>query len=727
MTDSHQTGRNISFPLRVAAVALAGMFASSHALHAADDKQFDVVVYGGTSAGIAAAVQVKRMGGSVIVVEPGKRIGGLTTGGLGQTDIGNKSAIGGVSREFYQRVKKYYDEPTHWKWQKREEYRSGGQSRTGSNEDTLWTFEPSTALSIMQDLVREHEIPVVYQQRLDRGGEKKLATKQPREFRKRAAGVTMNGARIVAIKMESGESYRGRVFIDATYEGDLLAAAGVSYTVGRESNDTYDETLNGVQTRMSVHHQFVKGVDPYRKAGDPKSGLLPGIDPRGPGQEGAADHRVQAYCFRMCLTDHPDNRLPLSKPQNYDPLHYELLFRNFEAGATRIPWSHSNMPNRKTDINNNRGFSTDFIGQSYDYPEASHSEREKIIKRHRQYQQGLMWTLAHHPRVPEFVRREVSRWGPCRDEFEREDGWQQQLYIREARRMIGDVVMTQHHCQGRVEAERPIGMAAYTMDSHNVQRHVDADGHVKNEGDVQVGGFSPYPIDYGSIIPREDECDNLFVPVCLSASHMAFGSIRMEPVFMVLGQSAATAAMQALRSDVAIQRVDYSAIRERLEKDGQVLVWTGRKVTPAQAVAVDSLKGIAVDDMSADRTGFETVSRSVGPYVGVGYRHDQNTEKGSQRIRFRVKIPEGGMYDIRIAYTPHANRATNVPITILHGDEKVTARLNQRKKPTHGAFASVGRFSLRKGEAVVEIANTETDGYVIADAVQLLPVTGDAK
>ena len=538
--------------------AIFGVWTSTMPLTAAvETRRYDVVIYGGTSAGIAAAVQVRRMGGSIVVIEPSSRIGGLTTGGLGQTDIGNKAAIGGVAREFYQRVRTYYDDPKHWTWQTRDSYRSGGQSLTGNTEDTMWTFEPSAALSIMQDLVREHRIPVVYRQRLDRS---------PR-------GVKKEGPRIVAMTTESGQVFHGRVFIDATYEGDLLAAAGVSYTVGRESNATYNETLNGVQTGHAQYHQYLPGVDPYVTPGDPKSGLLPGIDPAGPGIEGQGDRRIQAFCFRMCLTDHPENRIPFARPAEYDPLQYELLLRNFEAGETGMPWINSGMPNRKTDTNNRTGVSTDFIGQNYDYPEASYAEREKIVKQHRSYQQGLMWTLANHPRVPDPIRREVARWGTCRDEFERQDGWPQQIYVREARRMIGAYVMTQHNCQGRVTAEQPIGMAAYTMDSHHVQRYVDDNGHLRNEGDVEIGGFPPYPIDYRSITPRKTECDNLLVPVCLSASHIAFGSIRMEPVFMVLGQSAATAAMQAIDADTAVQDLTFVDLKKRLRADGQVLVW----------------------------------------------------------------------------------------------------------------------------------------------------------
>ncbi len=527
---------------------------------------YDMVIYGGTSAGVAAAIQASRMGKSVILLEPGQRIGGLTTGGLGQTDIGNKQAIGGIAREFYEGIKEYYDDPAHWKFQSQQDYQDGGQTRTESGEAAMWTFEPSAALKVYQDFIAEHNIELIMGQQLDR-----------------SSGVSKEDTNISAITMLSGETYRGKVFIDATYEGDLMAAAGVSYTVGRESNETYRETLNGVHTRLTdttmtgypsrnqVNHNLVDGVDPYVIAGDPGSGLLPHIDPEGPGDFGAADKRVQAYCFRMCLTDHPDNRIPFEKPAGYNELNYELLLRNYEAGEDGFPWINSKMPNRKTDTNNRTGFSTDFIGQNYHYPEASYQERERIIEQHRQYQQGLMWTLANHPRIPDHIRNEVARWGTCKDEFDRADGWQQQLYIREARRMIGEYVMTQYHCEGLEVASDPIGMGAYGMDSHNTQRYVSEEGWAKNEGNVEAKVQAPYPVSYRSITPKRQECTNLLVPVCLSASHIAFGSIRMEPVFMVLGQSAATAASVAIDQKSSVQDVSYQQLEPLLLAGKQVL------------------------------------------------------------------------------------------------------------------------------------------------------------
>ncbi|TWT36880.1 putative FAD-binding dehydrogenase [Posidoniimonas corsicana] len=515
---------------------------------------FDIVVYGGTSGGIAAAVEATRHGRTVVVVSPDQRIGGLSTNGLGHTDIGNKHIVGGVSLEFYQAIRAYYESPDAWRQQRRSDYRYAGQGVAKADTQAMWTFEPSAALAVFEDWVQRDNIRVLRGERLVRPG-----------------GVTVEEGRIRSIELESGQRITGRAFIDATYEGDLLAAAGVSYTVGREANSQYGETLNGVQTAHAVNHQLLPGVDAYARPGDPSSGLLPGIDPTGPGAEGAADHRVQAYCFRMCLTDAPGNRVPFHRPSGFREEEYELLFRNFEAGLDFAPLTLHRMPNLKTDSNNNGGFSTDYIGQNYEYPEAGYQRRAEILRSHLTYQQGLMWVLANHPRVPQKIRDQMSEWGVCRDEFTETEGWPPCLYVREARRMVGPVVMTQHHCQGRELAEDSVGMAAYTMDSHNVQRYVDHDGHARNEGDVQVGGFPPFPISYRSIVPQAGECTNLWTPVCLSASHIAYGSIRMEPVFMILGQSSAAAASIAVQRDIDAQDVHYAELREVLLREQQVL------------------------------------------------------------------------------------------------------------------------------------------------------------
>ncbi len=670
----------------------------------AQEKVYDIVIYGGTSGGVAAAVQAKRMGKSVILIEPTKFLGGLTTGGLGATDIGNKGAIGGISREFYQRIRKHYDDESNWKHEKKSDFKGSGHA---PNDDAGWTFEPHVALAIMNAFIAENQIPVIYGQRLDLKN-----------------GVKKQGTRITAITMESGHTYAGRMFIDATYEGDLMAKAGVSYHVGREANKTYGETLNGIQVGNATKHQFARKVDPYVKPGDPTSGLVPRVTAEHPGVDGEGDHKVQAYNYRLCATDRPENRRPWPKPANYDEKQYELLLRNFEAGDLRRPWNPVLMPNRKTDSNNNFAFSTDNIGMNYDYPDGDYATREKIVQEHIDYQQGLMWTLANHPRVPREIRDHFTTWGLAKDEFLDSDNWPRQLYVREARRMIGQYVMTEANCRGSRIAQMSVGMAAYTMDSHNIQRYVTKDGHVLNEGDVQVGGFPPYPIDYGSIVPKAGQCANLFVPVCLSSSHIAFGSIRMEPVFMVMGQSAATAAAMAIDDNVDVQQVDYAKLRIRLLADKQVLEWTGPRAGSAQSIAVRDVKGIVVDDTQVEREGFDHTGHTVGPFIGVGYRHDGGENRGKQWIRFTPDLPAAGKYEVRLAYSTHANRATNVPVAITHAGGKTEVKVDQKKPPTvDKAFVSLGVFTFEKGKAgSVQIGNAEVNGFVIADAVVFVAV-----
>lgn len=523
-------------------------------LGAAEVETADIVVYGGNSAGIIAAIEAKADGKSVVLIEPSNHLGGLTTGGLGATDIGNKQAIGGMAREFYHRVWKYYQNDAVWIHDKRDAY-NAGNPRYNRADTTMWTFEPHVAMEIYKQMLAEAQVTPIMNERLER-----------------EHGVKKDGARIASITMESGRTYAGRMFIDATYEGDLMASAGVSYHVGRESNHVYGETLNGVEPEQNTKaHRFEKPVDPYRKPGDPKSGLVWGIQVTSLPPSGSGDRLVQAYCFRLCTTDAAANRRAWPKPADYDEARYELLLRNFEAGDHRVPWAPLFMPNRKTDTNNKCAFSTDYIGGNYAYPDGSYEEREKIIADHRSYQQGLMWTLANHPRVPEKVRAEFQRLGLAKDEFTENDNWPTQLYVREARRMLGAYVMTEHHCRGKEVAEDAVGMGAYGMDSHNIQRYVTADGQVQNEGDVEVGVESPYPISYRSIVPKAHECENLLVPVCLSSSHIAYGSIRMEPVFMILGQSAAAAAAMAIDEKVAVQAVPYEKLRGQLLEKKQVL------------------------------------------------------------------------------------------------------------------------------------------------------------
>lgn len=510
---------------------------------------YDLVIYGNNSAGVMAGIQARRDGLNVIVTGPDRHLGGLTAGGLGWTDSGDKAAIGGLSREFYQRVKAHYDQPGSWKYQRPEDY-----SRYDPKNDAMWVFEPHVAETVFEEMVTEAGLEIHREKRLDR-----------------ERGVTVKKNRITEIRMLDGTAYRSRVYIDATYEGDLMAAAGVSYAVGREPNSQYGETLNGVQARNAVSHQFDYDVSPFIDPDDPASGLLPRIHAGGPGEEGSGDKKVQAYNFRMCLTTEEENRVPFPRPEGYDPLQYELLGRYLDAGWRGIWVKFDPAPNHKTDTNNHGAFSTDNIGMNYDYPEASYERREEILREHEQYQKGLMWYLANDPRVPEDVRERMSPWGLARDEFRDNGHWPHQIYVREARRMVGDFVMTEWHLRGKKPTGKSIGMGSYNMDSHHVQRYVDARGTARNEGDVQVNPGQPYLISYDAIIPRREEAANLLVPVCLSSSHIAYGSIRMEPVFMILGQSAAAAAGIAVRRDIPVQDVGYDVLRPELLRLGQVL------------------------------------------------------------------------------------------------------------------------------------------------------------
>jgi hypothetical protein len=409
-------------------------------------------------------------------------------------------------------------------------------------------FEPHAAGDVCKDLIRETKVPVHH-----------------REF---LASVEKKGTRLVSLTTESGLTVRARMFIDATYEGDLMAKAKVSHAVGRESNGVYDETVNGAY--VSKGHQFLHPVDPYVVAGDPKSGLLPWIEDGPQPVPGEGDHRIQAYNFRMCMTTDAANRAPLPKPAGYNRANYELLARYFAAGWDDVFHKFDRIPGDKTDTNNHGPVSTDFIGGNYGWPEGDYQTRKKIFQAHVNWQQGIMWFIANDPAVPARIRAAMAPWGLARDEFADTENWPPQLYVREARRMVGDYVMTENNCRGRRVAGDSVGMASYDMDSHNTRRFV-RDGRVLNEGNVQVGGFPAYPVAYRSIIPKRAECENLLVPVCLSSSHIAYGSIRMEPVFMILGESSGIAASLAIRDDIALQYLPYEKLNDALLKAGQIL------------------------------------------------------------------------------------------------------------------------------------------------------------
>lgn len=640
--------------------------------------EYDICVYGGTSSGVIAAYSAAMQGKTVVVVEPGHRAGGLSSGGLGQTDIGNKQAVEGLSLDFYRRVGQHY------------------------GELEKWIFEPKVALGIFNDYIERGGVDMLYGHRILR------ADKQ--------------GTRIESVRLQNTGKLLGRTvvhakqYIDCSYEGDLMARAGVSYVVGREDNATYGETWNGVQMRHL--HQFPDGVDPYRIEGDSTSGLLWGISDGTLAAKGSGDDKVQAYNFRICLTDEPENSLPIERPADYDPTRYELLVRLIEASGNHNLYSYiimSHMPNRKTDINNNGGFSTDMIGMNHNYPEASYRQREKIFDEHLSYTLGLLYFLGHDERVPEKMRTEMLRWGLPKDEYTDNGHWTPQLYIRESRRMVGEYVATQADCENRTTVEDGVGMAAYTMDSHNCQRiviHKDGRAMVKNEGDVQIGIGSPYPVSYRSITPKREECTNLLVPVCLSASHIAYGSIRMEPVFMVLGQSAAKAACLAIDNNTDVQKIDVAQIQRMYDEDPLL-----------DGTAPD----ILVDDTAVEPAG-NSQWRRVNTYGGYGpslYMLEPTVRTEALRYPFSVK--RDGRYTIYTYYSKRGGMSKLSQLTVFDGAEHKRITIDYDAVTIHGQtsgeWVSLGEYDLRAGTSgYVEFDNGgEVTGTLYADAVLVVP------
>lgn len=650
-------------------LSLAWLLAYCSPPPAEESVEYDVLVYGATSAGVIAAYSAAQMGKSVIIVEPTGHLGGLTSGGLGKTDIGNKYAITGLSRNFYRRLGDHY----------------------GTLEQ--WLFEPKVAKATYQQYLEEANIEVLYNTRLTEVAKENT----------QILSATFQGAE----NPDATRTIPARMYIDATYEGDLLAEAGVSYTIGREPNSQYNETYNGVQ--LLEGHQFPDGVDPYRTPGDPQSGLLWGISPTGLAERGSGDTLVQAYNFRICLTDNPDNMIPISRPENYDSTKYELLARLFEAQPDRrglndyFIWSM--MPNRKTDINNRGGFSTDMINMNHAYPEADWEEREQIIKAHEDYTKGLLYFYVSDPRVPEVLQKEVSKWGYPKDEYTDNGNWSPQLYIREARRMIGEYVMTQANCVGEEVVSDPIGLAAYTMDSHNCQRIV-VDGMVKNEGNVEIGGFPPYPIAYRSITPKREEVTNLLVPVCLSASHIAFGSIRMEPVFMVLGQVAGVAASMAIEDGTSVQTIDVSTLQDKLEND---------------PLLDGSAPDVLVDDemlTDADKQGdWETEDRFGRSYKG--YHTYSTSLDDNTSARFRPEISREGEYAAYYFCTALGeNTPTTASVVVHHSGSSDTLTVDYQAHVDD--WAPLGNYQMAEGD-YIEVIGAGAERPLVADAVLLVP------
>lgn len=631
-----------------------------------------------------------------MVIEPTKWIGGMVTGGLASTDVGNEKVIGGIAREFFTRAAEI--EP----------------------ETRMWYAEPRANMAAFEAMVGEAKVRVVKERRL--------------------RAVSRDGTRIESLTTHDGTLYFGKVFIDATYEGDLMARAGVSYLVGREGSDAYDESLAGFYPALLRQRTVEQMAQDSPSIGGPKEAMnyvhgtptkIPVLDIAGlplPGvggewlEPGAADARTQAYNFRVIVTRTAANRLPFPKPARYDSERYELLGRLIDA-YPGIRFSKlvylGPIAGGKFDANAiGLVVGTDHVGANYAYPDGDEKTRARIWQDHIDYVQGFFWFLANDSRVPDELRAQANEWGLAKDEFTDNRNWPYALYVREARRMIGPYVMRQQDCTTDLKKPDTIGMGSFIMDSHAVQRLVDRDGTVIDEGNFDMP-VRPYQIPYRSLTPRREQCENLLVPVCMSATHVAYGSIRMEPQYMIMGHACGLAAVQTSRAGRAVQAIDVPALQAKLRMQSQVL----ELPLPAGSVAVADLAGIVVDDAQAQFTGEWTASSSSGGVDGF-YRHDGNEGKGTKSARFEAKVPVSGSYEVRFAYATAPNRATNVPVAVTHAEGTKTIVVNEKRPPElDKAFISLGVFRFDAEQpAIVTIATEKTDGYVVADAIQLLPV-----
>ncbi len=657
-------------------------------------KTYDVCVYGGTSAGVIAAYTAKMQGKSVLLIEPTKRLGGLSSGGLGQTDIGNKYAISGVARDFYRRIGQHY----------------------GKFEQ--WTFEPHVALNLFNEYIDRAKVEVWYDYRLFSVDNQKGKIQE----------IVVENS--LYPEPKTNRTIRAKVYIDCTYEGDLMAKADVSYVVGREDNEVYGETWNGVQ--LLDKHQFPPGISPYKVPDDPGSGLLWGISTEPLYPIGSGDKSVQAYCFRTCLTSDPANRIPITRPARYDSTKYELLLRQVAIEKPEhINWGvlHiADMPNHKTDINNKGGLSTDMIGANHAYPEADYDTRQQIIQDHVDYTKGFFYFVGHDPRMPEHLRKQMLEWGYPKDEYLDNDHFTPQLYIRESRRMKGEYVMTQHHCEGDEVAPDAIALAAYSMDSHNCQRLMvpnPATGKmmVQNEGDVQVHGFGPYPISYRALTPKRTECTNLLVPVAHSASHIAYGSIRMEPVFMALAHATAIAAVLAVDANTTVQEIDIAALQNKLKNDPL-----------ADGSTAEILLDSDVTPQAVSLNGDWRTEKGGGKYA-ASQLVDESKGQEIKSVRYTPEILKKGKYTVYI-FNPYpgaggvnpaqydgktTGKASRTNLKIKVG--KATKEVALATQTQVNEWIEAGTYKFEKGtENYVEITNQGADGTVVADAVLFVPV-----
>ena len=636
--------------------------------------QYDICVYGGTSAGVIAAYTAAKLNKKVILIEPGSHLGGLSSGGLGFTDIGNESIITGLSENFYRRLGSYY----------------------GTFEQ--WIFEPHVAEGIFNNYINEAGVPVLLKYRL-------TSVQKSNGY---IQSITVQNTDTSTIK----KTITAAMFIDCSYEGDLIPGAGVSYYIGRENNTRYNETWNGVQ--LLSKNQFADSVDPYKTPGTPSSGLLWGISSNTLKPTGIGDSLIQAYNYRICLTTNSANKIAITRPANYDSTKYQLLVRwltKYPVTNISAFLSIKSIPNSKTDINNNGGFSTDMVGMNYKYPKADSSGREAIINAHIDYTKGLLYFIGHDSSMPVTLRNQMLQYGYPKDEYTDNGNWTPQLYIRESRRLIGQYIITQANCLGTTTVTDGVGMGAYTMDSHNTERLV-VNGMVKNEGDVQVPCPAPFPISYRAITPKATDCKNLYVPVCLSASHIAYGSIRMEPVFMVLAEASAAAASMAIDSNQTVQNINIKALQASLLNnplmDGS---------TP-EIIVNDN-------DTTPHTTYFQGnwLHETTGGYGPTWLRTPGIAD--SQEAIFKPLLKQTCSYAV-YAYIPYNDSAaTQTHYVVSDGTKSYDKYITTNIKPvgqTSGTWVSLGSYTLPAGQkANVIIKAKGANGVVVADAILFVP------
>lgn len=680
--------------------ALALILVASLAVTSAqanDSHQADVIVYGSTPGGFCAAIAAAREGASVILLEPTDHVGAMSTGGLSHCDSNQmvRSTLMGLFDEWHTRIVKDYTD-------------RGLQApyNPAKKDQSRWTFEPHVAMRVTMAMLDEAGVNVLTERYLK--------------------SVTKEGPRIKSLVTKNG-TFSARVFVDGTYEGDLMAAAGVDWTIGREGRDEYRETLAGKQypkNRMNIN----------RFGDDGK--LLPLLTTEDAGPDDAGDGNIMTYSFRLCLTADPTNRVPMPKPASYDPGRFEIVRRAFKAGEKRIGFDLYPLPGNKLDGNNSIGgqFSIGLVGGGNDWHSADEAGRNKIWEEHKQYTLEFIQFLTTDPTVPKAVRDKYVTLGLCKDEFASYDHFSPALYVRESRRMKGMYVISQKDILEDPNKDDPIAVSSFPIDSHDVQRVALKDGGVVNEGTIfpvrRIPGQGyAYHVPYRSILPKPEQCENLLVPVALSCTHVGISSLRIEGAWMVIGQGAGVAAALAAKADIPVQEIEYAKLRERLLAQKQVLELPEVSDLPSAGggISAKSLSGIVLDDSQAELTGNWSRSTNFKPYVENGYifSGEKNTKsKGDGRATatFRFNAPQSGRYRMFMAYSAHETRAKNVPVAVSSGHNRETILVDQTVSVPDGeAFRLIDIVDLTAdAETEIQISNEGTTGFVILDALQLL-------